>query len=123
MKDMAEQIKDTQIVNAPPVVIDPAFFLPSDVVGVIISETSTPSEKEEDEILEAQLTDETNSGDAGENVASPTGTDDALYPPSWFTVISQTNRISTDGRSVVDVVVELETIPGSINYELRLTKV
>lgn len=121
MKDMAEQIKDTQIVTAPPVVIDPAFFLPPDVIGVIVSETSVPSEREEDEVLEAQVIDEVTEG--GENVASPEGAADALVPPSWMTVISQTGRIARDGRSVVDVVVELEDIPGSLNYELRLTKV
>ena len=117
---MAEQIKDTQIVNAPSVVIDPAFFLPPDVIGVIVSETSAPSEREEDEILEAIVVNDVETG--GEDISNPDDAEDALVPPSWLIVANQTARIAPDGNSVIDVVIELENIPGSINYELRVTK-
>jgi hypothetical protein len=46
-----------------------------------------------------------------------------LQTPQWLTVLSQTIRIAPDGRSVVDVILEVEEVMGAEEYELRVTKV
>lgn len=45
-----------------------------------------------------------------------------LDAPSSLTIVSQTVRTAPDGRQVVDIVIEVEDIPGALNYELRVTK-
>jgi hypothetical protein len=53
--------------------------------------------------------------------------DDEMVPdidtPSTFTVISQTIRTLPSGMQVVDVVAEVEDIPGALNYEFRVVKI
>lgn len=46
--------------------------------------------------------------------------DEELGVPSYFTVISQSVRTATDGRTVIDVVIDVEEIAGAINYEVRI---
>ncbi|HEY6019984.1 MAG TPA: hypothetical protein VIY48_08795, partial [Candidatus Paceibacterota bacterium] len=46
-----------------------------------------------------------------------------LLPPNNVSVVSQTVRVATDGRSVVDVVLEVDDIPGVIQFDVRLSKV
>lgn len=48
--------------------------------------------------------------------------DDELGVPSSFVIISQTVRTAPDGSQVVDVVIDVEEIPGASNYEFRVTK-
>lgn len=43
--------------------------------------------------------------------------------PDSLVVISQTLRTLKNGQEVVDVVFEVENIPGATKYELRVTKV
>lgn len=47
---------------------------------------------------------------------------DELAVPSTFEIISQTLRTGPDGAQVVDVVVEVEDVPGAVKYEIRITK-
>lgn len=44
---------------------------------------------------------------------------DRLDPPSVITVISQTVKVGTAGSQTVDVVVDIEDVPGASEYERR----
>lgn len=45
-----------------------------------------------------------------------------ISPPAYMTVISQTARVLSDGNTVVDVVIDVEDIPGVANYEVGFIK-
>ena len=46
-----------------------------------------------------------------------------LQAPNTMSIVSQTVKVAPDGRFVVDVVIEVEDVPGAANYEVRLSKV
>ena len=46
---------------------------------------------------------------------------DILEPPGSFEIVSQTVRTAPDGRQVVDIVIEVEDMPGASDYEFRIT--
>lgn len=47
---------------------------------------------------------------------------EVLEPPSEFVILSQTVRTAPDGTQVVDVVIEIEDMPGAVDYQPRITK-
>ena len=126
---MAKQIKDSQIIKVPDIVIDPQFFVPDDVIGVRPAEELEQVPNDPDlenlEIPFDDLYDENEDGTSYDDEATfsddVTDDPDALDTPSGLTVLSQTVRMSTDGRAVVDVTFNVDDIIGATNYEIRVT--
>lgn len=56
--------------------------------------------------------------DSQEDIEEP---GDALDTPQSFVVISMTPRTSPEGNQVVDVVIDIEDVPGATDYEVRKT--
>lgn len=50
-------------------------------------------------------------------------TDTTLAAPQSYAVVSQVVRTGPDGTQVVDVVVDVEDVPGALEYEVRVTPV
>lgn len=46
-----------------------------------------------------------------------------IRPPDTFKIVSVTTRFAADGTSVVDIVAEIEDVPGAQGYETRITKI
>lgn len=109
--------------------VDPMFYIPEgmdddtwvyreDANSDIDSETTTLDATEggfdDFEVVEGDVTiiDE---GDASE--------DDAPLTVDNLTVVSQVLRRAADGTQVVDLVVEVDDVPGINKYEFRVTKV
>lgn len=93
--------------------IDPAlFFTPEDVID-LRSETRDPNDEEPTEY------------DPGlDDIDTPTGEGEStsLATPGSLNVVEQSARVSSDGRTLIDVVFEVEDILGALTYELRLAK-
>ena len=95
--------------------IDPTlFFIPPDVID-FRSQTRDPNADEPTEY-------DPGLDDTDGEVDVPDDGSDDLATPSWLNVVSQTARSSSDGRTVVDVVVEVEDILGALTYEVRVTR-
>lgn len=117
-----KQVKQTQ-----PVEIDPNFFLPPNVVDMryvdIDEEGNSSTTRSEDtgEIISVNY-DEV---DYSEFDSEPdTGTvPPLLSPPDSVTLVSQQVRVTDDGRFVVDVILEVEDMPGVINFDVRTAKI
>lgn len=62
-------------------------------------------------------TDEDDNSDLDED-----GGDDGSTPPNSIQIVQQTVRTAPDGRQVVDIVIEVEDVPGALNYDIRVTK-
>lgn len=45
-----------------------------------------------------------------------------LDTPSSFTIVSQEIKTGLDGRQVVDIVIEVEDVPGADSYNVRVSK-
>lgn len=131
------QIRDTDIIRTPEVTLDPRLFIPDGVIDIgvrsteIDPDTPTPTTDDSDAIDDGTTgSTDTGSGDGGVVYDPPTGVDipvesgesDKLPTPQTVTIISQTIRIAPDGSSLVDVVIEVEDIPGVTNYDVRITK-
>lgn len=123
------QIKTTNIIQAPEVILNPVFFLPPDVIDVRVSDTSDPMEEDSvsyDDIID--IDDVLSDGDLAtssgpENIADEDGEGGEVLPtPQWMTIIDQQVRIAPDGKAVVDVVIELEDVSGTSEYDVRVTK-
>lgn len=50
-------------------------------------------------------------------------TSTGLQPPDTVTIIEQVFRKGADGRTVVDLVIEVEDVPGAQTYEVRTSTV
>jgi hypothetical protein len=124
-----DQVKSTNVIKAPEVVLNPVFFLPPDVVDVRVG-SSTDSVDDDgvtyDDIVNADdvLTEEDLAVNPGPEVAiDDDGEGAELLPtPQWMTIIEQQVRIAPDGKAVVDVIIELEDISGATEYDVRMTK-
>jgi hypothetical protein len=46
-----------------------------------------------------------------------------LAAPTWLNVIKQVERTNSKGDLVIDVIVEVEDVPGATNYEFRKTAI
>lgn len=120
------QIKDTNVIRTPEVTVNPVFFLPDGVIDVRVKErnerivgdgTEIDFEFDADDVTgeDAQKDDDF----GGEEDESPGA---SLKAPSWLVVVEQIVRVAPDGRTTVDVTLEVENIPGALNYEVRLAK-
>jgi hypothetical protein len=110
---MAQQIKDTNVIKTPEVVINPAFFLPPDVIDMRSGYTDTI---EEDNVSFDDVFD-------ADDPVSPDTTDEegGLEAPENFEVVDQIVRIGPDGNAVVDVIIEFDD-EGHNEYDIRVTK-
>ena len=113
------QIRDTDIIKTPPVTLDPRLFVPGDVIdmGILSPEidpdnpVDVPTGEEGEIIIDAEGAD---------NISNLQ--DFTLPTPNTITVVEQTVRFTPDGRAVVDVVIEVEDVPGIDDYDVRTTK-
>jgi len=124
-----DQIKTTNVIKAPEIVLDPTFFLPPDVVDVRVGNTSDPAEEDGvtyDDIVDVDdviVSDDDLANPGPEVPVDDDGEGAELLPtPQWMNIIDQQVRIAPDGRAVVDVVIELEDITGATEYDVRMTK-
>jgi hypothetical protein len=116
---MAESISSGRIVQKPEVVLDPNFFLPPGVTGMRLETLEERGRQSPGSII---------AGSDGEVIDQELefenpDIDSSLRPPSWIKVISQTVRKGPTGIQVVDVVIEVEDVPGVDDYQVRITKV
>lgn len=111
---MAEGISSGRIVKKPAITIDPNFLLPPGLIDV----TQRDVETEELEYDGEEVT-ESNEEVVDAGYVDP----DHLETTQTFLVVNETVRVLPDGSSVVDLIVELDDIPGITNYEARVTKV
>src|ERR1044072_2689412 len=114
---------------APPIEIDPNFFLPPTVVDMryrnledASDSTTTRSDQtgevvnvDYDEVSYSELERDT---DRFENESVST----IISPPDYVTVVSQQVRVASDGKFVVDIILDVEDVPDAIQYDVRLTK-
>lgn len=123
------QIKTTNIIQAPEVILNPVFFIPPDVIDVRVADTSDPMEEDGvsyDDIID--IDDVLSDGDLAtssgpESIADEDGEGGEVLPtPQWMNIIEQQVRIAPDGKAVVDVVIELEDVSGTTEYDVRVTK-
>ena len=103
-------INSGNVVAVPATTIDPNFFLPPGVVDFNYKFRDDGSAGSEDGTTEG----------SGPTVTDPAG---ELRPPDWMTVVSQTVHITPTGSFYVDVVIEIENVPGAVKFEARLAKV
>lgn len=66
---------------------------------------------------------ELNSVEGVQVVEPPVEIDEGLQPPSSIYVVDQIYRKGADGRVVVDLVLEVEDMPGAQEYEVRVAAV
>lgn len=113
------QIRDTDIIQTPAVTVDPRLFVPDDVIDIKVKSPEIDPENPSD----------VPTGEEGEIIVDAEGADNisnlqdfTLPTPNSVTVVEQTIRFAPDGRAVVDVVIEVEDVPGVDNYDVRTTK-
>jgi hypothetical protein len=126
------QISTANVIKTPEVVLNPAFFLPPDVIDVRVADTSDPTEEDGvtyDDVISADdvLIDGSTSDDGVSDTPNVPTDDDGegaelLPTPQWMSIIDQQVRIAPDGKAVVDVVIELEDVTGATEYDVRITK-
>lgn len=103
--------------------VDPMFFIPEGIEDevwayrtedVVTTDSEDFSEADDDYSVDSDVTviDE---GDASD--------DDSPIAVNNLTVVSQVLRRAQDGTQVVDIVVDVDDIPGLTKYEFRVTKV
>ena len=108
------------IASSQPSVIDPNFFLPPGVVDLrYVNDQDTDGLYSDDDPEEVTDPDTGEPTDGDINVGDVTT---ALAPPANITIVSQSVRPLSGGSYVVDVVIEVEDVPGVTNYETRLSK-
>lgn len=126
IKNMA-QIKDTSVIRTPETTVDPRLFLPPDVIDMSFKSI----EIDPDNPISTPDLDEPGDETTGDGVVYDTfdttegvGTNnDTLPTPQSLSIVQQTIKFAPDGRAYVDVIVEVEDVPGITNYELRINKV
>ena len=123
------QIKDTNVIKTAPVVLNPVFFLPPDVIDVRVGIDEQTNEDDpvavdivvdSDDIIDVDETAPDTSFPEDENTDDDTP--EGLPTPEVLTIISQTVRIAPDGKAVVDVVIEITDVAGPTEYDIRVTK-
>lgn len=45
-----------------------------------------------------------------------------VEPPETIEIITQEVRTAPDGRQVIDIIIEVEDVPGAVKYDVRITK-
>lgn len=113
------QIKDTNVIKTPEVTVRPEFFLPDGILDISVKPVG-PESQQDDSGDEAVVVEIGDFEDAPPIVEEPDA--DNLKPPAWLNVISQQVRISKGGVSMVDVLVEVEDVPGAAEYQFGTGK-
>lgn len=109
------------------VTVDPNFSVPFGVrdLGYLNPDNQeTEATERSDETGEVVSVEYDEMSDPIDFDSSPApGSEVGIYPPDSVTVVSQILRQTNDGRYVVDVVIEVEDMPGVNQYEVGLTKI
>lgn len=111
-------IRDTKVV-------DPLFYIPKGMDGWEYVAKPVENETSDDSI---QLSPD-GSGDnappaeADVHIIDNTKVDGKLRAPSTLSIVSQKIRRNPDGSAVVDIILDIEDVPGNIKYEIRVTKI
>lgn len=108
--------------------IDPIFDLPEGLEG--LEYKKEPLEQIETEEIEdffgTGLGEEeyadTTAGEVSPAPSELEGDDEPLLPPDNVVIVDRIVRIDHDGNTVVDVVVDVDGDPGTMQYDVRLTK-
>lgn len=114
---------------APPIEIDPNFFLPPTVVDMRYrnledaGDSTTTRSADTGEIVnvdydEIEFSELDSDNDPFENDTVST----FLSPPDYVNIVSQQVRVASDGKFVVDIILDVEDIPNVVQYDVRLTK-
>lgn len=109
------------------VTLDPNFSLPPGVIDIgykdidEVGESRTDRSTETGEVVNVDY-DEVSYGEVNGDAGSDTGGADKLFPPDAITLVSQQTRTTTDGRVVVDVILEVSDAIEGVTYDVRLTK-
>lgn len=98
--------------------IDPMFFIPEGVDELVYDDTERNLDVEIVEEESEEIYDDVFLVDDTE-----TSNTEAPETPDILSVIEQTLRKTASGNQVVDVVVEVDDIPGISKYEFRVTKI
>ena len=114
---------------AQPIEIDPNFFLPPNVVDMRYVnqedanlDSATTRDSDTGEVVNYDYDDLSYSEDAGDGTDPVGSAPIVVAPPDAVTVVSQQVRQTADGKFVVDVILEVDDVPGAVNYDVRLTK-
>lgn len=94
---------------------DATQFIPPELKGAVYKKQDIVPDDAIDIQVETLGDDES---DLDEDVTAA-----SLETPDVFSIISQTVRIGSDGRQVIDVVFEVEDVSGASGYEIRVSKV
>lgn len=102
--------------------IDPMFYIPEGMDDRVWAYQETPDvgEEPEDEDFSDDFDVESDFSIIDE---SDSEGDDAPMAVDNLTIISQTLRRAQDGTQVVDIVAEVDDVPGATKYEFRITKI
>jgi hypothetical protein len=98
---------------------DPNLQIPSDLknakIGVkpdVVSDIPDP---------DANIDPQSESLDDNSSMLVEDEPANALDTPSSYTIISQTVRTDPQGNQVVDVVIDVEEVPGAVDYQVRVS--
>lgn len=121
-------ISNKSVKQTPPTELDPNFFLPPNVIDMRYVDTEEAADAElvrnddgevsqvsYDEVDYSESLDDFDEGSNDENSLLPT--------PDSVVLVSEEVRVTADGKFVVDVVLDVTEIGGTVNYEARVTKV
>src|SRR5690242_20504265 len=98
------------VASVQPKVLDPNFFLPPNVVDLrYVNDQDTDGLYPDDDLSEDTDPD---TGETTDSDLSVGNENPALTPPANITIISQTVRPVSGGSYVVDVVIDVEDVPG-----------
>lgn len=115
------QIKQNQIVQQPQKKVNPYSALPRDL-NVPATSLETIVQLSTNSDVVSNISDLIG-GDS--NSSAVTDTDVILAPPpvpAILSVKSQTINYGPDGKATVDVVIEVQDVPGSAEYDVRVAK-
>lgn len=107
----------------PEIVVDPNFFVPEGVVGIVVGEPATekaPSEEDYREVIDDGYFAPVDT--IGPLTDTVSGSTEILGVPTNITIVSQDVRVLPNGSALVDVVINIPDVRGATNYEVRITK-
>ena len=116
---------DKSIKQTPPTTLDPNFFLPPDVIDMRYVDLDTQDTSigyTEDGEIVGFLYEDATTAEFEEIVEGDTGSSSLLSPPDSVTVLAQEVRVTSDGRFVVDVIIEVPDMPGIVSFDQSISK-
>lgn len=107
--------------------VDPMFYIPEGIDEDTWAYTQPDEVTYDNEDFSLNEVESDEFGDVDSDVTiiddGDASSDDAPMTIDNLTVISQVLRRANDGSQVVDLVVEVDDIPGITKYEFRVTKI